>query len=119
MDGCPLIAEDAARDRRAALGEPTQGARDACRSARPALPDILNASDTDAAIVGTRSALIMIKNLLALGEQFSYDRYEPFLEARLEPAHPATITLPSGLTKSTLPGHPTDADLVGEERSVV
>ena len=24
MDGCPLIAEDAARDRRAALGEPTQ-----------------------------------------------------------------------------------------------
>jgi hypothetical protein len=41
------------------------------------------------------------------------------LEARLDPAHPATITLPSGLTKSTLPGHPTDADLVGEERSVV
>jgi hypothetical protein len=78
MDGCPLIAEDAARDRRAALGEPTQGARGACRPARPALSDILNASDTDAAIVGTRSALIMIKNLLALGEQFSYDRYEPY-----------------------------------------
>ena len=29
-------------------------------------------------MVGTRSALIMIKNLLALGEQFSYDRYEPY-----------------------------------------
>ena len=39
MDGCPLIAEDAARDRRAALGEPTQGARGACRPARPVAPD--------------------------------------------------------------------------------
>src|SRR5262245_31310877 len=38
MDGCPLIAEDAARDRRAALGEPTRGARGACRPARPVTP---------------------------------------------------------------------------------
>ena len=42
MDGCPLIAEDAARDRRAALGEPTQGARGACRPARPVAPPIGN-----------------------------------------------------------------------------
>ena len=38
MDGCPLIAEDAARDRRAALGEPKQGAHGACRPARPVAP---------------------------------------------------------------------------------
>lgn len=46
MDGCPLIAEDAARDRRAALGEPTQGARGACRPARPVAPPIGNLTRT-------------------------------------------------------------------------
>jgi broad specificity phosphatase PhoE len=48
------------------------------RRIRAVLSDISSASDTDAAVVGTRSALIMIKNLLALGERFSYDCYEPY-----------------------------------------
>src|SRR4030095_2960611 len=46
MDGSPLIAEYTARDRRAALGEPTQGARGACRPARPVAPAIGNLTRT-------------------------------------------------------------------------